>query len=287
MFRFVVLACCVILFAGAATAQLASADDPRGDGTWKLVPGKSEFGPQPPPKGELLLKIKTNGPEFQVDQSGDGEVLHLVFRSDGKETTNPLPNGGELKGRYTFENGVLTGELNVNDGAIMMKDRISYSADFRWMTVDREMKTPDGSFKTKLVFERVAPEHPSMAGTWKLDAAKSDFGGGPFPERMEAVITVDGPRMTMVQTTDEGSVTLNVRDDGEETTNDVGNLVLKSKMRWEGAVLVGESIYTGPGGAITFHDRTSFSPDGKVMTMERVGVSAAGERRMRLVLARQ
>jgi len=77
---------------------------------------------------------------------------------------------------------------------------------------------------------------------------------------MEAVITVDGPRMTMVQTTDQTSVTLNVRDDGQETTNDLGNLVLKSKMSWEGAVLVGESIYTGPGGAITFHDRTSFSP---------------------------
>jgi len=287
MFRFFALACTAILFAGALPAQLASADDPRVDGTWKLVPEKSDFGPEPPPEGELLLKIKTKGAELQADQIGAGEVLHLVCRTDGKETTNPLPNGGELKCRYTFENGVLIGELNVNNGEATMKDRTSYSADFRWMTVDREMKTPDGSFKTKLVFERVAPEHPSMAGTWKLDAAKSDFGGGPVPGRMEAVITVDGPRMTIVQTTDEGSVTLNVRDDGEETTNDLGGTVLKSKMRWEGAVLAGENIYTGPGGATTFHDRTSVSPDGKVMTMDRVGVSAAGERRMRLVLVRQ
>ncbi len=287
MFRFFPLACSVILFAGGLTAQMASADDARGDGTWKLVPAKSDFGPQPPPEGELLLKIKTNGAEFQADQISAGVVLHLVCRSDGKETTNPLPDGNQLKSRYRFENGVLLGELNVNDGAVIMKDRVSYSADFRWMTVDREMKTPDGSFNTKLVFERVATEHPSMAGTWKLDAAKSDLGDGSVPGRMEAVISVEGPRISMAQTTDQGTVTLNVRDDGEETTNDLGGTVLKSKMRWEGAVLTGENTYTGPGGAITFHDRTSFSPDGKVMTMDRVGVSPSGERHMRLVLLRQ
>ena len=287
MFRFFALACSAVLFAGALTAQLAGADDTRGDGTWKLVPAKSDFGPQPAPEGEVVLKIKTNGPEFQADQISAGAVLHLVCRTDGKETTNPLPDGGDLKCRYTFENGVLLGEFNVNDGALTMRDRVSYSADFHWMTIDRETKTPDGSFKTKFVFERMPPEHPAMAGSWKLDATKSDFGGGPVPARMEAVITVEGARITMVQTTDEGSVTLNVRDDGEETTNDLGSVVLKSKLHWEGAVLAGENIYTGPGGAITFHDRTSFSPDGKVMTIDRVGVSAAGERRMRLVLVRQ
>jgi hypothetical protein len=287
MFRFFPLVCSAILCAGALAAQLASADDRRGDGTWKLVLEKSEFGPQPPPAGELLLKIKTNGAEFQADQISSGEVLHLVCRNDGKETTNALPNGNQLKSRYRFENGMLVGELNVNDGAVIMKDRISYSADFRWMTVDREMRTPDGVGKMKLVFERMAPEHPSMAGTWKLDPAQSDFGGGPAPGHMEAVITVDGPRIAMVQTTDQVSVTLNVRDDGEETTNDLGSMVMKSKMRWEGAVLTGESTYTGPGGEITFHDRTFFSADGKVMTMDRVGVSASGERRIRLVLVRQ
>jgi hypothetical protein len=287
MFKFFALVCSVILFAGVLSAQLTSAGDPRGDGTWKLVPEKSDFGPQRLPEGELLLKIKTNGPEFQVDQISSGEVLHLVCRNDGKETTNPLPDGSQLKSRYWFENGVLLGELNVNDGEVIMKDRTSYSADFRWMTVDRDMKTPEGDGKMKLVFERMAPEHPSMAGTWKLDPAQSDFGGGPAPGHMEAVITVDGPRIAMVQTTDQVSVTLNVRDDGEETTNDLGSIVMKSKMRWESAVLTGESTYTGPGGEITFHDRTSFSADGKVMTTDRVGVSASGERRIRIVMVRQ
>ena len=287
MFKFFALVSSVILFAGALSAQLASADDPRGDGTWKLVLEKSDFGPQPPPAGEVLLKIKTNGPEFQVDQISSGEVLHLVCRNDGKETTNPLPEGNQLKCRYRFENGVLLGELNVNDGMVIMKDRTSYSADFRWMTVDRDMKTSEGDGKMKLVFERMAPEHPSMAGTWKLDTAQSDFGGGPAPGHMEAVIKVDGPRIAMVQTTDQVSVTLNVRDDGEETTNDLGSIVMKSKMRWESAVLTGESTYTGPGGEITFHDRTSFSADGKVMTTDRVGVSASGERRIRIVMVRQ
>jgi hypothetical protein len=214
--------------------------------------------------------------------------MHLDFRSDGKETTNPLPGGGgEMKSHYKFESGALVGEITIGDGAVVMKDRITYSADNQWMTLDRETKGPDGSSKVKYVFERMPPDHPSMAGSWKLDAAKSDFGGGPVPNRMDAVITVDGHHMTMVQTTDQGSTTLNIRDDGEETTNDVAGMTMKSKLHWDGAILVGENVYTGPGGEITFHDQTTFSPDGKVMIMDRVGVSSSGERHMKIVMVRQ
>ena len=127
MSRFFTLLCSVILCAGALSAQLASADDPRGDGTWRLVMEKSDFGPQPPPAGELLLKIKTNGAEFQADQISAGEVLHLVCRNDGKETTNALPNGNQLKSRYRFENGMLLGELNVNDGAVVAPTSVQAS----------------------------------------------------------------------------------------------------------------------------------------------------------------
>jgi len=69
--------------------------------------GKERLRPATAPAGELLLKIKTNGAEFQADQISAGEVLHLVCRNDGKETTNALPNGNQLKSRYRFENGML------------------------------------------------------------------------------------------------------------------------------------------------------------------------------------
>ena len=61
---------------------------------------------------------------------------------------------------------------------------------------------------------------------------------------------------------------------------------MKSKMQWEKDVLVGESVYTGNGFELAFKDRTSFSPDGKVMTTDRVGQTPGGERKMHIVMVR-
>lgn len=277
-----VLACAVLL-----TAQPALTGDTRGDGVWKLIPEKSDFGPQQAPAdGYLVLKIKSKGAEFEVEQVTSERTERYVFRTDGKETTNPLPGGGELKGRYTYENGALVGKLTLGEGAIVFTDRISYSADYRFMTLDREIGGPEPG-KMKLVMERMPPERSSMAGFWKLDGAKSDFGGGPSPTKYDAKITVDGHLISMQQSTDQGEIDLKVRDDGQETSNEVNTMTMKSKMWWEQDVLVGEHVYTGNGMEFTFKDRTSFSPDGKVMTMDRVGQMPNGERKMHIVMVRQ
>ena len=286
MFRFLTIVCSVILFAALLTAQPAPAGDTRGDGVWKLVPEKSDFGPQQMPSdGYLVLKIRTNGPEFEVEQVTSERTERYVFRTDGKETTNPLPDGGGLKGRYTYENGALVGKLTLGEGAIVFTDRISYSADYQFMTLDREITGP-ASGKMKLVMERLPPEHPSMAGSWKLDAAKSDFGG-PAPTKYLSQIEVEGHAYSMHQSSDQGDFLIRFRDDGQETTNEVQGMTMKSKMWWDKDVLVGESVYAGNGVELTFKDRTSFSPDGKVMTMDRVGQTPSGERKMHIVMVKQ
>jgi hypothetical protein len=277
---FSALACAAML-----AAQPTSAGDARGDGAWKLVPEKSDFGPQNgPDDGNLVIKIKTNGPEFEVNQVTTERTERYVFRTDGKETTNPLPDGGELKGRYAYENGGLVGELSLGEGAIVFKDRITYSADYRFMTLDRQITGPDPG-KMKLVLERMPPEHPSMAGFWKLDSAKSDFGG-PMPTKYESKITVEGHVYSMQQSTDQGDFEIKFRDDGQESVNEINGMNMKSKMQWEKDVLVGESVYTGNGFELAFKDRTSFSPDGKVMTTDRVGQTPGGERKMHIVMVR-
>jgi hypothetical protein len=287
MLRFLTIACSVFLFAVALAAQLAPVGDTRGDGAWKLVVEKSDFGPQEaPPDGYLVLKIKTTGPEFVVEQVTSERTERYVFRSDGKETVNPLPDGGELKGHYAYENGALVGEITVGDGAIVFKDRISYSADYQVMTLDRVITGPAPG-KMKLVMERMPPEHPSMAGFWKLDAAKSDFGGAPAPAKYEAKITVDGHVYSMQMSTDQGDSEISFRDDAQETTNQVANMTMKTKMWWEKDVLVGEDVYTGSGSELTFKDRTSFSPDGKLMTTDRVGQTPGGERKLHIVMVKQ
>jgi hypothetical protein len=286
MFRFLTLVCSVILFAAALAAQPSPAGDTRGDGAWKLIPDKSDFGPQQvPPDGYLVLKIKTNGPEFEVEQVTTERTERYAFRTDGKETTNPLPDGGELKGRYTYEGGALVGKLSLGGGAIVFTDRIAYSADYQVMTLNREITGPAPG-KMKLVLERMPPEHASMAGSWKMDAAKSDFGG-PAPSKYEATLSFDGHSCSLRQSSDQGDSDLKFRDDGQESTNQVQDMTMKSKMHWEGEVLVGEHVYTGSGFEMTFTDRTFVSPDGKVLTIDRVGHTPSGERKIHIVMVRQ
>jgi hypothetical protein len=154
------------------------------------------------------------------------------------------------------------------------------------MTLDRVITGPEPG-KMKLVMERMPPAHPSMAGAWKLDSAKSDFGGAPAPAKYEAKITVDGHAYSMQQSTDQGDSEIKFRDDAQETTNEVSNMTMKTKMWWDKEVLVGESVYTGNGFEMTFKDRTSFSPDGKLMTTDRVGQTPGGERKLHIVMVKQ
>lgn len=102
------------------------------------------------------MKVTTRGAEFDVLQSTDSGDLLLKFRSDGKEAVNELPGGAVMRSTHRWEDGVLLGEYRISspEGLITQSDRISYSADGRAMTMDREIKTTQGAFRMKLVFER-------------------------------------------------------------------------------------------------------------------------------------
>lgn len=269
-----------VFLASTMCAQNVPAQSAVMDGVWKMVPDRSDFGPMPNP-GSLTLTVNTKGPVFELDQDSDEGTFHFVFRTDKQEATNSLPGGGEMKSRHWMEGAVVRGEIAF--GEITFKDRISYSTDGQTMTVDRDVTSPQGASKVKIVLEKAKP---SMAGWWKLDGAKSDFGG-PTPAKYEAKISVDGHLYTMQQSTDRADYEIKVRDDGQETTNQVGGMAMKSKMRWEEDVLVGEHVYSGNGSAITFTDRTSFSSDGKVMNIDRVGKLPGGERKMHIVMVKQ
>jgi hypothetical protein len=274
----------VFILAWAAMAQAAPPQGAVLEGVWKMLPDKSDFGPMPNP-GTLTLTIKVKGAIFEADQETPEGTQHLVFRTDGKETVNPLPDGNEMKSRHWFEGNVLRGELVV--GEMTFKDRISYSPDGRLMTLERHIEPLAGDSTMKVVLEKAEPAKPSMAGLWKLDPTKSDFGSAPTPAKYDAKITVDGHVYSMQMSTDQGDSEIKFRDDGQETTNQVANMAMKSKMWWDKDVLVGEDVYTGNGVEMTFKDRTSFSPDGKLMTTDRVGQTPSGERKLHIVMVKQ
>ncbi|HEY3439992.1 MAG TPA: hypothetical protein VGK29_04545 [Paludibaculum sp.] len=125
------------------------------DGTWKLNAAKSDGGPRDLP-ASLSIKVTTNGPEFEGLQTIDGGEMLLKFRSDGTEVVNQLPGGVEMRGKHRVENGAVYAEYRIitNQMEITQSDKIVVSADGKTLTTEREVKTTQGSFKQKLVFDR-------------------------------------------------------------------------------------------------------------------------------------
>jgi hypothetical protein len=147
------------LLAGAvcllATSVFAT-DHPDMSGTWNIDAPKSDFGQGPAPD-DLQLKVRVEAADFYVTQSGGGQPdQDLHFNSEGKEITNDVP-GAKIKGAYHWEGPVLVGELKIatDDGNDMtFKDRISYSADGKVMTLDRAVSGPMGDGKMKIVMNK-------------------------------------------------------------------------------------------------------------------------------------
>ena len=127
---------------------------PDHDGTWKLNAAKSETGDRPAP--QMTMKVTTKGAEFEVLQTTDSSDLLLKFRDDGKEAVNQLPGGAVMRSTHHWEAGALLGEYRITtpEGLITQLDRITYSTDGKMMTMDREIKTTQGAFKMKLVFDK-------------------------------------------------------------------------------------------------------------------------------------
>lgn len=137
-------------FGAAAESKL-----PDFDGTWRLDVARSDGGPQPLAQG-MTVKWTSSGAEFEVrHQMPNGEMV-LKLRSDGKEAVNQMASGAEMKSTHRLEDGVLVGEYRIHTerADVTQLDRISLSADGKTMTTDREIKTPQGGFKQKLVFDR-------------------------------------------------------------------------------------------------------------------------------------
>jgi hypothetical protein len=136
----------------------------------------------------------------------------------------------------------------------------------------------------------LAADHPNMSGTWTIDASKSDFGATPVPSDLVLKITVEGQEFRVVQTGGGGGdFDLHFNTAGREATNDLPNgTKMTSTHHWEGDTLVGEiKFVTGDGSAITFKDRIGYSPDGKVMTLQRAISGPTGDSQMKLVLNRK
>ncbi len=117
-----------------------------------------------------------------------------------------------------------------------------------------------------------AQSKPNFSGEWTLVPAKSDFGMMPPPSSAVQKVTHNEPQLKVssTQTSDMGTMTTDstYTTDGKECVNEgfMGSQV-KSKLKWEGNVLVIDSNMDFQGTAVTMSNKWALSEDGKSLTI--------------------
>ena len=113
-----------------------------------------------------------------------------------------------------------------------------------------------------------AQQTPNFSGNWKINQVKSNFGPVPAPDtftrkivQTDSSINIDEEQATPIGLQ---QTTRKMTTDGKESTFDVGGADVKATANWEGSVLLVVTKVDALG--VTYNDRMSLSPDGKVLT---------------------
>ncbi|HLY15739.1 MAG TPA: hypothetical protein VKR61_00885 [Bryobacteraceae bacterium] len=130
----------------------------------------------------------------------------------------------------------------------------------------------------------------SLNGVWKMDPAKSDFGGGPVSDSRLDRIGIEGSTLkdTITQKlhgAPESTYDMIYTLDGKECTNHVRGNLVESTAQWEGeALFVDSKVHTLR--MAILKDRYTVSPDGKTLTLLR-HMSGARNAEQKIVFDRQ
>ena len=154
------LAACAALIVIAMSA--AAQGQPNFSGTWTLDAAKSDFGPMPGPDSivmvidhqEPALKVTTT----QKSQMGDSSN-ESSYTTDGKNNVNKMqsPAGDQNVTSTTKWNGNVLATARTIEAqgmSIGIEDAWELSPDGKVMTVNRQLKTPQGDFSMKLVLNK-------------------------------------------------------------------------------------------------------------------------------------
>jgi hypothetical protein len=144
------------------TLSAAAQGIPDFSGTWTLDAAKSDFGPMPPPESVVMvidhkepaLKVATT----QKSQMGDASN-ESTYTTDGKENLNKMRSPGgdqDVKSttKWSGKTLVTSRTIDAQGMSIGIDDAWELSADGKVLTVTRQLKTPQGDFSTKLVFNK-------------------------------------------------------------------------------------------------------------------------------------
>jgi hypothetical protein len=136
-----------------------------------------------------------------------------------------------------------------------------------------------------------AADHPNFTGSWKMNAARSDFGGIPKPTQFDRKIDHRDPiiRMSVHQVLNTGDRTIEVvlRTDGKETTNISPTGEAKTTCQWNGRELNLITTRQMEGGAVISRETWSLLPDGQTLVSVTNMQTPRGIYTIRLVLDKQ
>lgn len=135
---------------------------------------------------------------------------------------------------------------------------------------------------TAFVFAQAKPD---FSGTWTLDPAKSEMGGGPGgggrgPGGPAGPMTVKQTATDLSREMSRGgqTMTMTYKLDGTESTNTMGPMTSKSTASWNADKLVIKTVRETPNGTMETTETWSLGAGGKELTI--VSVSPRGERKM-------
>lgn len=145
------------LFALILAGSVSAAGHPDFSGEWKLNLAKSDFGERAAPISSIM-KIEHKDPALRVTRTlttSNGELTtETAYGTDGKETTNKLPGGGEMKSTGKWEGSALliATPITLNGNKLAIKWQWTLSQDGKTLTTVRTLPNGDGT-QTE-VFER-------------------------------------------------------------------------------------------------------------------------------------
>ena len=152
------LATAIVLLAASVYAQGL----PNFTGTWTFDAAKSDFGPIPPPES-IVMVIDHKEPTLKVNvtqKTPMGEAANdSTYTTDGKDNINKMrsPAGEQdVKSTTKWNGKTLTTSrtIEAQGMSIGIDDAWELSADGKVMTINRQLKTPQGDFSTKIVLNK-------------------------------------------------------------------------------------------------------------------------------------
>jgi hypothetical protein len=116
----------------------------------------------------------------------------------------------------------------------------------------------------------MAADHPNFSGNWKMDTARSDFGGSPPPDSFTRKIEHAEPQLVFTDEQESAAgkdkAVRKYTTDGKETTYQWMGSEVKSAAHWEGETLVIIGKVDAAGTEVVVNSRLTLSADGTTLT---------------------